>query len=129
MEFAEWIGRTKKKHVYVISTLQRPVPLEHYLYTGPPPPGTPAPRKEPEIDVSLHKIMDRNKKFLTLGHKNATEAMKALIGKKSEAKGQYGPKSGGKRAGGGGGGFGKDRQLYQNLIKMLTKRKTRSNCE
>ena len=29
--------RTKKKHIYVISTLQRPVPLEHYLYTGPAP--------------------------------------------------------------------------------------------
>jgi hypothetical protein len=29
--------RTKRKHIYVISTLQRPVPLEHYLYTGPVP--------------------------------------------------------------------------------------------
>lgn len=26
--------RTKKKDIYVISTLQRPVPLEHYLYAG-----------------------------------------------------------------------------------------------
>lgn len=24
----------KKKKIYVISTLKRPVPLEHYLYTG-----------------------------------------------------------------------------------------------
>jgi len=34
MEFANWIGKTKRKKIYVISTLKRPVPLEHYLYTG-----------------------------------------------------------------------------------------------
>lgn len=27
-------SRIKKRHIYVISTLKRPVPLEHYLYTG-----------------------------------------------------------------------------------------------
>ena len=27
---ASWIGRTKRKPVHVISTLKRPVPLEHY---------------------------------------------------------------------------------------------------
>lgn len=32
MEFAEWIGRTKQSNIFVISTKQRPVPLEHYLY-------------------------------------------------------------------------------------------------
>lgn len=32
--FADWVGRTKKKKIYVISTLKRPVPLEHFLYTG-----------------------------------------------------------------------------------------------
>lgn len=26
--------RTKKKDIYVISTLKRPVPLEHHLYAG-----------------------------------------------------------------------------------------------
>ena len=26
--------RTKKKDIYVISTVTRPVPLEHYLYAG-----------------------------------------------------------------------------------------------
>ncbi|KAG1701720.1 Helicase SKI2W [Nymphon striatum] len=34
VEFADWVGRTKKKKIYVISTQKRPVPLEHYLYTG-----------------------------------------------------------------------------------------------
>ncbi|XP_029633587.1 helicase SKI2W [Octopus sinensis] len=34
LEFAGWVGKTKKRKLYVISTLKRPVPLEHYLYTG-----------------------------------------------------------------------------------------------
>ncbi|EEP76812.1 RNA helicase [Uncinocarpus reesii 1704] len=33
-EFASWVGRTKKKDIYVISTPKRPVPLEHYLWAG-----------------------------------------------------------------------------------------------
>ncbi|KAF2350407.1 P-loop containing nucleoside triphosphate hydrolase, partial [Trinorchestia longiramus] len=33
-EFADWIGRIKKRKIYVISTTKRPVPLEHFLYTG-----------------------------------------------------------------------------------------------
>jgi antiviral helicase SKI2 len=32
--FADWVGKIKKKKVFVISTLKRPVPLQHYLYTG-----------------------------------------------------------------------------------------------
>ncbi|OAD60373.1 Helicase SKI2W [Eufriesea mexicana] len=32
--FADWVGRTKKKKMYVISTAKRPIPLQHYLYTG-----------------------------------------------------------------------------------------------
>lgn len=34
LDFADWVGRTKRKKIYVISTLRRPVPLEHFLYTG-----------------------------------------------------------------------------------------------
>lgn len=34
IEFADWLGRTKQKKVYVVSTSKRPVPLHHYLYTG-----------------------------------------------------------------------------------------------
>ena len=34
VEFATWVGRTKGRKMYVISTLKRPVPLEHFLYTG-----------------------------------------------------------------------------------------------
>lgn len=34
LQFADWVGRTKRKKIYVVYTAQRPVPLEHYLYTG-----------------------------------------------------------------------------------------------
>ena len=33
-EFSSWVGRTKKKDIYVISTPKRPVPLEHHLWAG-----------------------------------------------------------------------------------------------
>ena len=32
MEFADWVGRTKRKRLYVTGTTRRPVPLEHSLY-------------------------------------------------------------------------------------------------
>lgn len=32
MEFCEWIGRTKKRKIVVITTKHRPVPLQHYLF-------------------------------------------------------------------------------------------------
>eukprot|EP00298_Acanthocystis_sp_HF-20_P014529 c20807_g1_i1.p1 GENE.c20807_g1_i1~~c20807_g1_i1.p1 ORF type:complete len:819 (+),score=295.46 c20807_g1_i1:60-2516(+) len=32
-EFADWVGRTKRKKVFVVATAKRPVPLEHHLYT------------------------------------------------------------------------------------------------
>ncbi|XP_015116157.1 helicase SKI2W [Diachasma alloeum] len=32
--FANWVGNIKKRRMYVISTLKRPVPLKHYLYAG-----------------------------------------------------------------------------------------------
>lgn len=32
MEFADWVGRTKRKVIHVTGTTKRPVPLEHSLY-------------------------------------------------------------------------------------------------
>ena len=58
-EFASWVGRTKKKDIYVISTYKRPVPLEHYLWGG----------KE------MYKIVDPNKKFIESGWKEANAAI------------------------------------------------------
>ena len=58
-EFASWVGRTKKKDIYVISTPKRPVPLEHYLWA----------------DKAMHKIVGADKKFLEKGWKEANLAM------------------------------------------------------
>lgn len=58
-EFASWVGRTKKKDIYVISTPKRPVPLEHFLWA----------------DKAMHKIVDANKRFLDQGWKEANAAM------------------------------------------------------
>lgn len=32
MEFADWVGRTKRRTLFVMKTFHRPVPLEHSLY-------------------------------------------------------------------------------------------------
>ena len=32
MDFAEWVGRTKQRKIYVLRTDLRPIPLEHSLY-------------------------------------------------------------------------------------------------
>ncbi|KAK6532234.1 hypothetical protein TWF281_006426 [Arthrobotrys megalospora] len=74
-EFASWVGRTKKKDIYVISTPKRPVPLEHYLWAG----------------KKMHKIVDQNKKFLEAGLKDANDAMS---GKKDEKATQSAPTRG-----------------------------------
>ena len=58
-EFASWVGRTKKKDIYVISTPKRPVPLEHYLWA----------------DKAMHKIVDADKVFVDKGWKEANIAM------------------------------------------------------
>ncbi|XP_043472430.1 helicase SKI2W [Leptopilina heterotoma] len=34
LKFANWVGQIKKRKMYVISTVRRPVPLQHYLYVG-----------------------------------------------------------------------------------------------
>ncbi|PHH82084.1 hypothetical protein CDD82_7079 [Ophiocordyceps australis] len=58
-EFASWVGRTKQKDIYVISTSKRPVPLEHYLW----------------VANDMHKIVDSDKKFLESGWKSAHNAV------------------------------------------------------
>lgn len=58
-EFASWVGRTKKKDIYVISTPKRPVPLEHYLWA----------------DKKMFKIINSDKHFIDKGWKDANDAM------------------------------------------------------
>lgn len=61
-EFASWVGRTKKKNIYVISTPKRPIPLEHYLWAG----------------KDMHKIVDSEKRFLVKGWKAANDILSGL---------------------------------------------------
>lgn len=68
-EFADWVGRTKRKDIYVISTPKRPVPLEHFLYAG----------------KDLHKIVDSKGQFLGEGYKSAGDALKRRQEKEREA--------------------------------------------
>ncbi|KIY51126.1 ATP-dependent RNA helicase [Fistulina hepatica ATCC 64428] len=70
-EFADWVGRTKKKDIYVITTAQRPVPLEHYLYAG----------------REIYKIVDAKRNFLSQGYKGAGEAVRRKQDKEREAAG------------------------------------------
>lgn len=58
-EFASWVGRTKRKNIYVISTPKRPVPLEHYLWAG----------------KGMYKIVTADKKFVESGWKEANDVL------------------------------------------------------
>lgn len=58
-EFASWVGRTKKKDIYVINTPKRPVPLEHFLWA----------------DKKMFKIVDSQKQFVEKGWKDANDAL------------------------------------------------------
>jgi antiviral helicase SKI2 len=58
-EFASWVGRTKKKDIYVISTLKRPIPLEHYLWA----------------DKAMYKIVNADKQFIEKGWKDANDVL------------------------------------------------------
>jgi antiviral helicase SKI2 len=90
-EFASWVGRTKQKDIYVISTPKRPVPLEHYLWGN----------------KNIYKIVDSEKKFLEKGWKDANAAISGKDKQKAlpAAGGAPAPaRGGGNQRGGRGGG-------------------------
>ena len=72
--------RTKKKKIYVISTPKRPVPLQHFLYTG----------NSNKTSNELFMIVDANSQFLTRGYEAAVAAKKEREGKGKDA---YGSKN------------------------------------
>lgn len=51
-------SRIKKRHIYVISTMKRPVPLEHYLYTG----------NSTKTQKEMFLLIDAAGHFLTKGY-------------------------------------------------------------
>lgn len=94
LEFSNWVGMTKRKKVYVISTSKRPVPLEHYLYTG----------HNEETKKELYMIVDADGRFLIKGYQDAKTAKLNQQQKKANKGG---------RGGGGGGG---NRGHYSNFV-------------
>lgn len=111
----------------MISTLKRPVPLEHHLYA----------------DGKIHLVVDSAKKFHTLGYKQAQDALNkpkkdtpsnrgnTATGRGGRGGGRGQNKGGGKvvpaagRGGGSGGApksFGvTDKNLYVHMVGMLRK--------
>ena len=61
-EFAGWVGKTKRKKVFVMGTKKRPVPLEHELYFG---------GDDPDKDFHL---VGEKEQFLPLGYQKALKA-------------------------------------------------------
>jgi antiviral helicase SKI2 len=99
-EFADWVGRTKQKNVYVISTLKRPVPLEHFLYTG----------NSVETSKELFKLVDQHGRLLNDGYKKANAAKTA---RQSDRDKSFGAKNRHSA------GAGSEKGLYVSLTKML----------
>jgi antiviral helicase SKI2 len=91
LEFASWVGRTKQKDIYVISTLKRPVPLEIFLFAKDSP----------------FKVIDSNRNFLETGfNQHSDKFLKTKAKDNDQALSSRGGKSGfrGGRGGGRGGG-------------------------
>uniref|UniRef100_A0A670I075 SKI2 subunit of superkiller complex n=1 Tax=Podarcis muralis TaxID=64176 RepID=A0A670I075_PODMU len=105
LEFADWIGRIKRKKIYVISTLKRPVPLEHYLYTG----------NSQKTQNELFLLVDARGTFLTKGYYDAVDAKKERASKHSQTFGAKQPMHPGA-------GAGQDKNIWLSLIDMLRKK-------
>ena len=90
-EFADWVGRTKRKKVFVTGTNKRPVPLEHVLYFG------------GDKNADFHKVGERET-FLPAGYKSAVDALNNR--KKKDTGGGGGPAAGQGRGAGRGLGRG-----------------------
>ena len=69
-EFSDWIGRTKRRPVYVIKTDYRPVPLSHFLWAN----------------LKLHKIKEGKSGFLDKGYRDASNALRPKDNNKNAGK-------------------------------------------
>ncbi|XP_045527687.1 helicase SKI2W [Pieris brassicae] len=81
LQFADWVGRTKKRKVYVVSTPKRPVPLCHYLYTG----------SGGKSKNERFLVVDQESKFQLRGYNEAVAAKKS---RENDYKKSFGPKGG-----------------------------------
>ncbi|XP_051727638.1 helicase SKI2W [Ctenopharyngodon idella] len=105
VEFSEWIGRIKKRHIYVISTVKRPVPLEHHLYTG----------NSTKTQKELFLLLDSTGNFLTKGYYAAVEAKKERTSKHAQSFGAKNVSQHNTTA-------SQDRSVWQTLLNYLSQR-------
>lgn len=104
LEFSEWIGRIKKRHIYVISTMKRPVPLEHYLYTG----------NSTKTQKEMFLLVDAVGNFLTKGHYAAVDAKKERTSKHAQS---FGAKNASHNT-----TASQDRAVWLTLLHFLSQR-------
>ncbi|KAK1327494.1 hypothetical protein QTO34_012996 [Cnephaeus nilssonii] len=104
LEFADWIGRLKRRQIYVVSTAARPVPLEHYLFTG----------NSPKTQGELFLLLDSRGAFHTKGYYAAVEAKKERMSKHAQTFGAKQPTHQG--------GPAQDRGVYLSLLASLRTR-------
>lgn len=72
MEFAKWVGRTKLKPVYVVSTPQRPVPLSHQIFVKG--------ELYPLFDSSQKRFLEANFRRATTHHKESSKNANVRFG-------------------------------------------------
>ncbi|KAG8005225.1 Helicase SKI2W, partial [Nibea albiflora] len=104
LEFSEWIGRIKKRHIYVISTMKRPVPLEHYLYTG----------NSTKTQKEMFLLVDAAGNFLTKGYYTAVDTKKERTSKHAQS---FGTKSTSHNT-----SASQDRAVWLTLLHFLSQR-------
>ncbi|XP_074427802.1 superkiller complex protein 2, partial [Larus michahellis] len=105
LEFAQWVGRTKRRRLRVISTPRRPVPLQHFLYTG----------NGPHSRDQLFLLLDARGNFCTQGYYAAVEAKKERSSKHAQTFGAKQPTMGGT-------GPAQDRGVWLALLGLLRER-------
>jgi len=98
-EFADWVGRTKRKKIFVTGTQKRPVPLEHCIYFG------------GDKEKDFYKVGE-HEAFLPTGYKIASDAYKKkqLGTKATNATAPNAGTQSGKQVAGRGGGRGTAQQ-------------------
>ncbi|XP_056287810.1 helicase SKI2W [Pseudoliparis swirei] len=104
VEFSDWIGRIKKKNIYVISTTKRPVPLEHYLYTG----------NSTKTQKEMFLLLDPTGNFLTKGYYAAVDAKKERTSKHAQT---FGAKNTSQNT-----SASQDRSVWLTLLHFLSQR-------
>ncbi|XP_058474761.1 helicase SKI2W [Solea solea] len=104
VEFSDWIGRIKKRHIYVISTMKRPVPLEHYLFTG----------NSTKTQKEMFLLVDATGNFLTKGYYAAVDAKKERTSKHAQS---FGTRNTSQNT-----SASQDRSVWLTLLHFLSQR-------